>query len=57
MFKSEFALSYYGITSETLRQWINKNKNLLKELKLAGYNKHSKILNPKEIELIKKYYG
>jgi hypothetical protein len=57
MLKSEFAMTYYGISSETLRKWINRNNDLLNELESIGYNKRSKLLTPKEIELIKRYYG
>ena len=55
MLKSEFARDFYGITVETLRQWINSNPELVKKLKEVGYNKHTKLLKPKVMELLQEY--
>jgi len=55
MHKREFAESYYGVSLETLRKWMNSNKELQKELKAIGYNYRSKVLKPTEMELITKY--
>ena len=55
MHKREFAESSYGISLETLRKWMNRNKELQAELDKMGYNKRSKKLKPTEMELIRKY--
>ena len=55
MLKSKFAESFYGVTVETLRQWINQNPELKKKLKEIGYNKNSKLLKPKEMEILQEY--
>ncbi len=55
MFKRDFAESYYGVSLETLRKWMNRNEELQNELDKIAYNKRSKKLKPTEMELIRKY--
>ena len=57
MYKYEFAEQFYSISSETLRLWINENPELLEKLEELGYKKRSKLLKPKEISLIREYFG
>ena len=54
--KSELA-DQYGVNAVTLRNWINGNEELLKELIKIGYKKNVRILRPKELDLIEKYIG
>ena len=57
MFKSEFAREFYGISSETLRRWVKGNSKLMNELEAIGYNNNSKLLKPRDIALLRKYFG
>ena len=57
MLKSVFAKKFYDVTAETLRLWINANPELMEKLDKVGYKKRSKLLKPKEIELIRQYFG
>ena len=55
MLKSEFARDFYGVTVETLRQWIKRNPELVKKLEEVGYNKYNKLLKPKVMEILQEY--
>ena len=57
MFKTDFAEQFYGVSAETLRRWIKSKTQLVEKLEETGYNKHSKMLKPKEILLIREYFG
>jgi len=57
LLKSEFATEFYNISTETLRRWIKSNPKLVSELKEINYNNNSKLLKPKEIALMRKYFG
>ncbi len=57
MLKSEFAKEFYGISTETLRRWTKGNSKLMSELDAIGYNNHSKLLKPRDIALLRKYFG
>ncbi len=57
MLKSEFAEKFYNVSSETLRLWIKGREELMSELEAIGYKNRSKLLKPKEIVLIRKYFG
>ena len=57
LLKSEFATEFYNISTETLRRWIKNNPKLVSELKEINYNNNSKLLTPREIALMRKYFG
>jgi len=57
MLKSKFAKQFYDVSAETLRLWLNDNPELMKKLVEIGYKKRSKLLRPKEIELIRRHFG
>ncbi|RLD59899.1 MAG: hypothetical protein DRJ01_10660 [Bacteroidetes bacterium] len=57
MSKSVFAKEFYSVSSESLRRWIKGNSKLMSELKEIDYNSNSKLLKPREITLIRKYFG
>lgn len=47
----------YNVTPMTLKNWINRNSNLLIALKNAGYNKYQKNFTPKQVEILYEYLG
>ena len=49
--------SNYGVTTKTLRNWINGNSELMKELTKTGYNKFTKVLTVHQVKLITHYLG
>lgn len=57
MFKTDFAEQFYGVSAETLRRWIKSKPQLVEKLERIGNNKHSKMLKPREILLIREYFG
>ena len=57
MLKSEFSKEFYNISTETLRRWIKSNSKLMSELEEINYNYNSKLLTPREIALLRKYFG
>ena len=57
MLKSELAERFFGVEVRTMMRWIKSNENLQKELKEVGYTSKNRVLTPKQIALIRKYYG
>lgn len=61
--KSELALLYFpeANTSHTavnhLMSWVNRCKDLKRELEKAGYKKTAKYFTPKEVTKIVEYLG
>lgn len=60
--KSDLAMLYNPHMSvrEALRllmRWIVRNEALCRELEEMGYRKNSKILTPREVEVITRYLG
>lgn len=48
----------YGWSLKFLMNKINTTKELYQELKIdAGYRSHMRILTPKQVEIIYKYFG
>lgn len=43
--------------SNTLRRWINKNERLQATLRHSGYRKHSKVLTPRQVEVLIEFLG
>ncbi len=65
MTKKELALKYWDgplpndmkTVTNRLMSWVHNNKELMTELLLSGYDKHSHKFTPKQINIIYKYLG
>lgn len=60
--KQELALLYFPdsdprIASCHLMRWINRNGQLLRELKSAGYYRHTKFFTSRQVCIILDYLG
>ena len=53
--KADLAMLYTAL--QLLRRWIYANRQLMAELKEAGYNKNRHSYLPLEVKLIFKYLG
>ncbi len=56
MSKSQLA-KLYSVSPQTLRNWINRNGHLLKELETLGYFSYDKVFTPRQIETIFSFLG
>lgn len=60
--KVELALKYNSKTStdnavRILRTWIQKNPELVSELRKTNYNSKNKLITPNQVRIIYKYLG